>query len=406
MKVLFLTNLYPYPLNSGGAIHSYMTIKALSEIGCDIDLICFNEKGNDISDGIKFISSTTFISHKIVTADNKLPMILKCFFSLFTLEPFVIFKFRSKSMKKEIKLHLSTNDYNYVFIDHFNLGVYYRIIKKYIFKKSPIILNEHNCEYKIMETNYMQEKNPLKKCFLALEAAKVRKYETKLIKKVTFTTVLTQEDYADLRMAIKNDFRHAVIPVGIPRNKVKVIKDSTDGNRLNLLFVGTLTWEPNNHGICWFVKNVMPLLIGKVQLRIVGKNPSKELVSLCAKKSDIDILGYVENLDEVYDISDVMIAPIFIGAGQKVKIMEAFSRGCPVISTDFALKGIPHTNGEDVVIANNAKEFVNAIEKLNIYEVRQSMSKKCYEVYKKFFSEEAVTNSVHKYIKELSESSQ
>lgn len=403
MKVLFLTNLYPYPLNSGGAIHSHTILKALSEMGCDIDLLCFKEKNNDVTEGIKVISSAAFISHKIITADNKLPMILKCFASLFMTEPFVVFKFRSRPMKKEIKRRLLSSNYDIVYIDHFNLGVYYRTIKKYISKNTPIILNEHNCEYTIMKTNYMQEKNLIKKCFLALETFKVKQYEIKLIKKVNFTTVLTEEDYADLKLAMKKDFRHAVIPVGIPKNTIKEVKNVTDGCCLKLLFVGTLTWEPNNHGICWFVKNVMPLLKGKAELKIVGKNPSKELVDLCENNTDVEILGYVDSLDEVYNICDVMIAPIFIGSGQKVKVMEAFSRGCPVISTDFAVKGIPHTDGEDVVIANNEAEFVEAVVKLNKYELRKVISEKCYKNYKSYFSEEVVIESIQNYINNLSE---
>lgn len=368
----------------------------------DIDLLCFKEKREDVAERIKGISSTTFIPHKIITVDNKLSMILKCFVSLFTIEPFVVFKFRSRPMKKELKRHLLLNDYDFVYIDHFNLGVYYRLIKKCISQNTPIILNEHNCEYKIMETNYMQERNFIKKCFLALETFKVKRYEIKLVKKVNFTTVLTKDDYADLKLAMKKDFRHAVIPVGIPKHTIKKVKNSTDAYRLKLLFVGTLTWEPNNHGICWFVKNVMPLLNGKVELKIVGKNPSKELVDICENNRNIEIFGYVDNLDKIYDTCDIMIAPIFIGSGQKVKVMEAFSRGCPVISTDFAVKGIPHTDGEDVVIANDEAEYVDAVVKLSKYELRKSISEKCYENYKNYFSEEAVIISIQNYIRDLS----
>ena len=401
MKILFLTNLYPYPLNSGGAIHSHTILKALSEMGCNIDLLCFKEKNNDITEGINGISSAIFIPHKIITADNKMSMMLKCFASLFMTEPFVVFKFRSKLMKKELKRRLLSNNYDFIYIDHFNLGVYYRTIKKYISQNVPIILNEHNCEYKIMETNYMQEKNLIKKCFLALETFKVKQYEIKLIRKVKFTTILTEEDYADLKLAAKIDFKHVVIPVGIPKNTIKKVNNFTDVCRLKLLFVGTLTWEPNNHGICWFVKNVMPMLKGKAELKIVGKNPSKELVDLCKNNMDIEILGYVDSLDEVYNKCDVMIAPIFIGSGQKVKVMEAFSRGCPVIATDFAVKGIPHKDGEDVIIANDEAEYVDAVVKLNKYELRKTISEKCYENYKKCFSEEVVIRNIQNYVNNL-----
>ena len=127
-------------------------------------------------------------------------------------------------------------------------------------------------------------------------------------------------------------------------------------------------------------------------------------MDLCERNTNVNVLGFVDNLDKVYDECDVMIAPIFNGSGQKVKVMEAFSRGCPVISTDFAVKGIPHIDGENVVIANNETEFVTAVEKLRKYELRKEVASKCYEVYKDHFSEEAVISSIHKYINGLYES--
>lgn len=402
MKILFLTNLYPYPLNSGGSIHSHTILKALSDMGYGIDLFCFKEKSSSITEGIKCISSATFISHKIITANNKFSMILKCFASMFVLEPFVVFKFRSKKMRKALKKKLKSSSYDFIYIDHFNLGVYYPMIKKSVASKNTqIILNEHNCEYKIMETNYIQEKNFLKKSFLALEMHKVKRYEIRLIEKVDFITVLTEEDYDDLKQVSKKNFRHEVIPVGIPEHSIKYLKKATDERPVKLLFVGTLTWEPNNHGICWFVKNVMPLLKGKAELIIVGKGPSDELIGLCENNADINVLGFVDDLDEVYNDCDVMIAPIFIGSGQKVKVMEAFSRGCPVISTDFAAKGIPHQDGKDIIIANNEAEFVLAVEKMKNYELRKKIAGNGYEVYKNYFSEEAVIVSIQKYIRDL-----
>ena len=113
MKILFLTNLYPYPLNSGGSIHSHTILKALSDMGYGIDLFCFKEKSSSITEGIKCISSATFISHKIITANNKFSMILKCFASMFVLEPFVVFKFRSKKMRKALKKKLKSSSYLY-----------------------------------------------------------------------------------------------------------------------------------------------------------------------------------------------------------------------------------------------------------------------------------------------------
>ena len=99
----------------------------------------------------------------------------------------------------------------------------------------------------------------------------------------------------------------------------------------------------------------------KYQLTIVGKNPSDEVLELSKSYSNVFVKGYVENLDEEYDNSDVLIVPLFVGSGQRVKIIDAFARRFAVISTTIGAEGLKYDIGKSIMIADSVEGFMNQI---------------------------------------------
>ena len=167
-----------------------------------------------------------------------------------------------------------------------------------------------------------------------------------------------------------------------------------------MLFIGTMTWTPNNEGMIWFLENVMPMCsnVEKYELYIVGKNPSDKVKELSAKYENVTLLGYVESLEEYYEKCDVLIVPLFIGSGQRVKIIEAFSRAYPVISTTIGLEGLKYIDGETVLVANNEKEFKNQIDKCKNYEVLSRIGKEGNKVFDAEYSTEIIKEKINKIL--------
>ena len=90
-----------------------------------------------------------------------------------------------------------------------------------------------------------------------------------------------------------------------------------------------------------------------------------------------------------------------MGSGQKVKIVEAFSRGCPVIATEFAARGIEHQNGQDILIADTVDEFIEALLEMKQNKRYKEIAENCYLTYRKYYSEHVVKEQIKNYIKEL-----
>ena len=132
--------------------------------------------------------------------------------------------------------------------------------------------------------------------------------------------------------------------------------------RENLLFVANFTHQPNADGLLYFLERIFPIIRKKIpgiSLSVIGKNPPESVLRFQA--SDVEFLGYVKNLDAIYHSTRLSVAPLRFGAGVKGKITMSMSYGVPVVTTSIGAEGIPHTDGENIVIGNTPQEFANAV---------------------------------------------
>lgn len=154
------------------------------------------------------------------------------------------------------------------------------------------------------------------------------------------------------------------------RNKrVLIVENVVDVERLTsvarkntgpvLLFIGDFNYDPNRQGAEFFVTKVWPLIRSKIpeaQLWLVGANRQKKMLEWNGQQG-ITVTGTVEDVLPYLEGATVSIAPIFVGAGTRLKILEAFGAGLPVVTTSVGAEGIEAKNGVDLLIADTAEEF-------------------------------------------------
>ena len=394
MNILFLTNLLPYPLDNGGKIKTYTTLKALNNAGHKVDLLCFKESMDSYHTEEKELLTICHSVHqvyqKLTTASHKKYMIKLALRSLFSKYPLSTYKYISKQMTECLESKKTTN-YDLLYFDHLSLYAYKNFCKK-IWPNAKVILDEHNCEATIMKRNAERANNLIKKVFMAFEARKVEKFESSSLLSADKSIILSKEDYKTLRSATDQDFNYSIIPIGVIDKGVKKQRDDSDGF-LNILFVGTLTWEPNNQGLIWLLDNVIPIMDKdgvRYRLFIVGKNPSTDVIERTKGNPNITVTGYVDSVDAYYDMCDCTIVPLFIGSGQRVKLIEAFSKGMPAISTSIGAEGLEYIDGETILIADDKDNFKMAITSLTEKKKRLEIGERARAVYDKCYSPEAV----------------
>lgn len=144
-----------------------------------------------------------------------------------------------------------------------------------------------------------------------------------------------------------------------------------DGKRVkpyDLLYLGTMEWYPNAHGLLWFIKKVFPKVIAKrpeTKLHIVGFGEAHgKMVEAAKEHPNIMFWGQQEDDKWFFHGAKVFVVPLFIGAGARVKIPTAWASRVPVASTVFAPEGLEAVDGENICMADEPDQYAENILRL------------------------------------------
>jgi glycosyltransferase involved in cell wall biosynthesis len=176
------------------------------------------------------------------------------------------------------------------------------------------------------------------------------------------------------------DIRHHFIPQFF-RGERPIL--NLEKYKFDLLFIGSDN-PYNTEGISWFIKDVLPLLGSKIKFGIAGNICKK----IALNGEEIEILGFVENIHDLYNESRIVICPIKRGSGMKIKVIESLAFGKPVVSTIKGIDGFPNKDMEGgVLLADQPEEFANHINSLMgdslFYEKQSALAR---EIFDRYFS--------------------
>lgn len=142
-------------------------------------------------------------------------------------------------------------------------------------------------------------------------------------------------------------------------------------NNRDILFFGAMARPENYLSAKWFIDKVMPLLNDlDIRFVILGGNPPKELKDL--ENERIIVTGFVESVVPFFENSLCMVAPLVLGAGIKVKIIEALSSGIPVLTNDIGIEGISAERGKEYFYCKSPQEYENVIRKLILGDIDEN----------------------------------
>ena len=125
-------------------------------------------------------------------------------------------------------------------------------------------------------------------------------------------------------------------------------------------------WPPNVSGVLWFSREVLPRVWAQLpaaRFAVVGKNPPAEVRSLAADPR-IEVTGYVADPLPYLEGADAFVVPLFSGGGMRVKIVDAWLWGLPIVSTPVGAEGIEMRDGENILLAGDAAAFAAAVVRL------------------------------------------
>ncbi|CAI08553.1 glycosyltransferase [Aromatoleum aromaticum] len=178
-----------------------------------------------------------------------------------------------------------------------------------------------------------------------------------------------------------------VVPNSLPDVTALPLRPAS--GEVNLLFLGTMTYQPNEDAALFLIGKILPLIKvqakGTLALEIVGRGPSSAIRAL-AEDPAVTVTGGVDSVEPCYERADIVIAPIRFGGGTRIKILEALAYCRPVVSTSIGAEGLDLVPERDILIADTPVEFANACLRLMEDEalrnrIAQSGRKRFEELY-------------------------
>ncbi|MDR2579679.1 MAG: glycosyltransferase [Fibromonadaceae bacterium] len=262
-----------------------------------------------------------------------------------------------------------------------NASFYGKLSKKIkqLFPKIKVITFFQNCEYKYIK--HEQPYNLIAQYVIKKNEEWACKYSDKII-------VLNERDKFIIQK-LYGRIADAIIPISFPNKQIKFNK-SEIGSPPTALFLGS-NFFANIHGIKWFMKKVLPFV--NIKLKIVGKDMDKANLP---KNDKLEVIGYIENLDECMQNTDFMVFPIFKGSGMKVKTCEALMHGKNIIGTREAFQGYDVDIEKVGACCETAEEFIRAIN-----EFPSKFSNKFNEYSRSVFLEKYTNDVTFKQLTEV-----
>jgi glycosyltransferase involved in cell wall biosynthesis len=228
-----------------------------------------------------------------------------------------------------------------------------------------LTLDKHNAVFLIPERLADEDSNRAKRVLLRHESRKMARFELDTCAQFDYVVWVTDEDRAALAGVDANYVMPPgkTIPICVDSAEKPIVNLRPDAHRVT--FLGGLHWPPNAQGILWFADHVWPLVLAEVPdavLTIIGRDPPQTLNS--SRYTNIDIPGYVVDLQPYLQETAVFTVPLHAGGGMRVKIIDAWAWGLPIVSTSIGAEGIVITSGENVLIADEPHAFAHAVIQL------------------------------------------
>lgn len=352
MNVCFCTHRLPYPPNAGGRAETFGIVDGLVNRGHDVTLISYC---GDVNLAREMEAAVGCTVRPISGLPNRTPKNLVG--NLFSREPLPITKARTDEYVSEVETYLGAAD-----VVHLHaLQTSYLAAK--LDDEHPTVIRFNNVKSEIYHQYARHTRNPAEMAYAYLQYVKTKKYEGTIPGESTLTLAITNEDRERLRRSGAGG-RIEVLPAGVDLSQYNPSDLKSDPRRI--VFFGSMDYHPNEDAALWFVNEVFPHIreeTDDVVLDLVGKNPTDEVRKLDAEE-DVTVTGFVEDIHEHVDRASVVVIPIRVGTGVRMKALHAMAMGKPIVTTPVGIQGIAVEDGLHASIAQNAFDFASATVEL------------------------------------------
>ena len=357
-KVLFLCQNLPYPPHGGALIRSFHTLRLLSE-RFEVEAFFFFRRSlrpdrDSVASGLEALRPFGAVEAIPIAGEwSVVRNLLDHARSVVTGRAYTRWVYDSRSMHEVVTKAIARREFDLVHLDSLDLVAYLPEALD-----CPVVVAHHNIESQLLERRGERE-GGVRGAYIKLQASLTRREEARWCPRVALNCVASEEDGALLE-ALAPGSRCLVVPNGVDTD---AFRPPTSGEpSSDIVFVGGDSWFPNRDGMDYFAEEILPLIRQRrPDVRVTWVGRASEEVKAQFGGFGITVTGYVEDIRPyVYDAA-CFIAPLRVGGGTRLKILDAWALGKAIVSTSQGAEGLAVDEGLNMLIADSAQAFADKV---------------------------------------------
>jgi len=381
MKVMLLTQVLPYPPDSGPKVKTYNVLKYLAQHH-DVTLVSFvrGDQSRDIAHLQKYCRAIHVVPMERGAVKDGLAMAR----SLATRQPWMMVRDDRAAMRLVVDKLARETRFDVAHADQLNMGQYAARVTQ-----ARKIMDAHNALWLLYKR--LAETMPAgpRRLLLDRDWKLLKTYEGRICREFDAVLAVSEEDKRALldamgepasvtaKQRLQTQTVHGSslpLATGVGRDKFTVIPIAVDGDETrpvvrdasadHILHIGTMFWPPNIDGVKWFIHDVLPIIRKQkpsIVFDVVGARPPQELLDLSKTDPTINVTGYVDDPQPFLQTAGVLVVPLRAGGGMRVKILNAMAQALPIVTTTLGCEGIAVESGKHVLIADSPADFAAAV---------------------------------------------
>lgn len=359
LSVLVVTSQLPWPLNAGGYIRTFYLVRALAR-RFRVRLIAPVKPGEESS--IEQLQQQGITVCRVpMGARKQWREGIKAITSALRGLPYVMYRRHDyQAVRNAIADEVARERPDVAYLDACDPLVYARC-----FTGIPMVMDLHNVYSALARSTAEVQSRWFLRSYLRREARLLERVEKRVC---DVTTVISCVSEPETEYFTSLGGKHVyLIPNGVDCSVYESLPVGRSVNPPTILYVGAMSWQPNAQAVHFLAKEVLPrvrLKIPDARLQIVGRDPSRDVLAL-QKLPGVEVTGTVPQILPYLNGASLLAVSLEAGGGTRLKILEAFAAGLPVVSTPLGCEGLRVENNEHLIIASRDQFAESILSLLN-----------------------------------------
>ena len=359
MRILWLKSDLLLPLDKGGKLRTWHLMRHLARRH-EITYLAFREPEQPAAnvEGMKEVASRVETITRSEPTKGTLRFYADAALHLLDPLPYAVGKYRSTEYRRRLARLLDEERFDLIVCDFLFPAV--NLPKRL---PCPAVMFTHNVESEIWRRHAETKSDAIGRLLYGAQYRRMLRYERRMLARfdgILAVSDADRETFARLYPGAIAQPAH-VVPTGVDTEYFAPSAGSQQPARL--IFTGSMDWLPNEDAMLYFCRDVLPAIraeVPDVALTIVGRTPTPAVKKL-AEERGVTVTGRVDDVRPFMRDASVYIVPLRIGGGTRLKIFEAMAMGKAVVSTTIGAEGLPVTDGEHVLLADDPATFARAV---------------------------------------------